>query len=226
MKKQGFTLTEVLITLGIIGIVAALSAPALDGLLPDKRKTAVLKANKLISEITQEILTDESLFMVEYNNIGYPCVGLGCQNKPIDPAFNKEGFSGKTKYGNILSEKMELSSAVSKSGNSICFTTKDGLYWEVTTNAPQNDDRAELVYSTATIEIDIDGKDKGKNSVFSASVNKPDKFKFHVDTFGRVIAGDALTQAYLENPLNTNDKKIDRARAKVLLLLPEYNTNQ
>lgn len=29
MKKQGFTLAEVLITLGIVGVVAALTAPAL-----------------------------------------------------------------------------------------------------------------------------------------------------------------------------------------------------
>ena len=33
MKKSGFTLAEVLITLGIIGVVAALTAPALVSLM-------------------------------------------------------------------------------------------------------------------------------------------------------------------------------------------------
>lgn len=223
MKKQGFTLTEVLITLGIIGIVAALSAPALDGLMPDKRKAAVLKANKLITEITQEILTDEALFMVVYNDKAYPCVGLGCQDKPVDPAFNKEVFSGRTKYGNILAKKMELNDTITSKDNIVKFTTKDGIYWEVTTKAPKNDDKAELVYSTATITIDIDGKDKGKNSKYSATVDKPDQFIFYVDTFGRVTAGDALTKAYFENPLNMNDKKVDKKRAKELLSLSEFN---
>ena len=43
MKKFGFTLAEVLITLGIIGVVAALTLPSVNQKLEDQRNMAALK---------------------------------------------------------------------------------------------------------------------------------------------------------------------------------------
>ena len=37
MKKFGFTLSEVIVTLGVIGIVAAITSPLLTGIIPDKK---------------------------------------------------------------------------------------------------------------------------------------------------------------------------------------------
>ena len=39
MLKKGFTLQELLISMAIIGIVAAVAAPGLIGLMPDKKKS-------------------------------------------------------------------------------------------------------------------------------------------------------------------------------------------
>ncbi len=55
MKKFGFTLMEVIIALGIVGVVAAISTPLLNNLIPDKDKIAVLKTYKIIGDINNEI---------------------------------------------------------------------------------------------------------------------------------------------------------------------------
>ena len=62
MRKMGFTLSEVLIALTIIGVVAAISAPLVNNVIPDKNKAIVLKAHKTISDINSEILDPDNKF--------------------------------------------------------------------------------------------------------------------------------------------------------------------
>jgi len=47
MKKLGFTLSEIIVTLCIIGVVAAITAPLIENLVPDKNKMMVLKYYKM-----------------------------------------------------------------------------------------------------------------------------------------------------------------------------------
>ena len=51
MKKNGFTLAEVLVTLGIIGILSAIMVPAVGNARPDKTKLLYLKTYDSLSEI-------------------------------------------------------------------------------------------------------------------------------------------------------------------------------
>ena len=54
IKKSGFTLAEVLITLGIIGVVAAMTLPALVGKYKEKQRVTQLK--KAYSILNQAFL--------------------------------------------------------------------------------------------------------------------------------------------------------------------------
>ena len=62
MTKKGFTLQETLITLGVIGIVAALTIPSMVKLKPNETKTKYLKAYNSIANITDDILNDDALY--------------------------------------------------------------------------------------------------------------------------------------------------------------------
>lgn len=60
MLKKGFTLSEVLITLTIIGIVAAMTIPSLLQSMQDKdRRVAYSKSVAIISEATQQLAVKE-----------------------------------------------------------------------------------------------------------------------------------------------------------------------
>lgn len=52
--KKGFTLAELLIVLGITGIVAAVLLPAINNIMPDKTKIMYLKA---YDELQRHIIT-------------------------------------------------------------------------------------------------------------------------------------------------------------------------
>ena len=53
MKKRAFTLTEVLVTLGIIGVVAALTIPTL--IKNHQRQVHVIQLKKVYSELSQAL---------------------------------------------------------------------------------------------------------------------------------------------------------------------------
>ena len=80
MKRLGFTLSELLIVLGITGVVAALILPALNGLMPDKTKMMYLKVYDELSEGIGELASDTSLFPV---CIESGSETIGCNEHPL-----------------------------------------------------------------------------------------------------------------------------------------------
>lgn len=204
MKKIGFTLAEVLVALTIIGVLAAITAPMLDSIIPDKNKVKVLKAYTTISKINQDLLNDPSLYMTDNNDP--PCEGLACTDAPSDPRYR--GINGARKYGSLVRQKMNISAfAVVPNGVGEMFTTADGIQWTIRYEGA-NDHH---------ITIDLD-TDSNSNCSFDTCANgtKPDRFEFTVLDNGTVRGRDSLTKAYLMNPNKLNDKSTDLAKAREL----------
>jgi len=195
MKKNAFTLAEIVVTLGIIGIVTAMTAPSLMNLMPDKSKVEVLKVYKLINDATIEMLDDTGLYFSDGT-----CIGLNCTTKPDrilegENASTMGNYSGAMKYPRLLCYKM-LSDGCTVSTNNVKFTTPDGNDWTVTKDKK--------------ITVDINGAD-GPNLVFTKTYTKKDidRYEFNVSSRGIVTGNDPLTKAYLENRDNLNDRAKD-----------------
>lgn len=107
MSKKGFTLAEVLITLGIIGIVAAMTLPTLIGKYQEKvTMTKVKKAYSIINQAYQKASYDKSgtintwdcdngkciyeFFTKYFNNI------RTCGEKPCKVTFQVIGSNGQS----------------------------------------------------------------------------------------------------------------------------------
>lgn len=216
--KKGFTLAELLITLGIVGVIAAVTVPTVAKLKPDNAKAKFLKSYAVLTDVTAELVNDESLFVTIYSSDGVTpaCVGLACTNVTTD-ALAGYGLSNVTylstpaKYGYLLAWKLNALSTYSQSGalSVANFTTHDGVKWNVKPSTSTNSDGSSVL--TANITIDIDGANKGKNCSFSTSCKNPDQFLFSVDTYGKVSPNDSLGKTFLKNSLNLQASNKDRA---------------
>lgn len=198
MRKMGFTLSEVLIALTIIGVVAAISAPLVNNVIPDKNKAIVLKAHKTISDINSEILDDPTLYY--RNNDSNPSSAIDIHDgegffSTLKTLDNKE-YKGSSKYFSILIDKISPKNKTNNNNGTGTFLTSDGTYWD---------------FKYLDFTIDVNGTSVPPNCSYNkTSCKKPDRFNFKVDlTSGRVDANDPLTKAYLKNPNKLNDRKKD-----------------
>ena len=223
MKKLGFTLSELLITLGIIGVAAALAAPAVTNLMPDKNKMMFMKNYKELTTITEKMLNDKELYSTKYeiaerdidkDNDGdidyymgekYPiCVGLACTSKTTKAELG-DGFGGLNKYASLLAYYFGVE-ARGTAAQGVNFQTNDGTYWFV---------KYIVLRDIYNVSISIDSKEV--TPVYSQTNNKNIKtFTLEVDKFGNVTPADSLSKAYLLNPNNMHNKKIDYNCAKRL----------
>ena len=94
MIKKGFTLSEMLITLGIIGVIAAVTVPAVVGHLPCKSKINFLKAYNSLTTIISDISSDDMLYPATCAN-----KDLTCTDEPLDKSSLPEPANEYTKTG-------------------------------------------------------------------------------------------------------------------------------
>ncbi len=220
MIKKGFTLQETLITLAVIGIVAALTIPAIVKLKPSDIKTKYLKAYNTLTNVTEDLLGDSSLYWQTYNNAGQPrCFGLDCKSVPIDgsiPADIRTAISGNTnqKYARLFAMKMHTVDGISCSGNTCTFDTTDGVHWSITASG-----------DTHNISINTKPENADQNCTYSNDCTKPALFTFSISRDGNIQATDCLGTAFLMNPEKTSDISADLLKAKLLYITPSMPSN-
>lgn len=200
MKKTGFTLSEIIIALSIIGIISAIVAPITNNLLPDKNKAVVLKVYKTLSELNEEFLNTPSYYWKTASN---GCVGLACTQATLDNPTP----AGAGKYPTLLQRHMHIDSTFTNTATT--FKTIDGNVW---TLGNPND------FAGGSIVLQVDIKDNDSSTIYSADNQKNiDTYQFRIYDNGKVMGEDALTKAYLKNPHKLNDRKADFDTAKGLL---------
>jgi len=215
MKKNGFTLAEVLIALGIVGVCAALITPAVVNIMPDRNKVRVLQYYSYITNSTLDLLNDPDIYYQELKYVkeklpendeeGNPQYvylpevnsdgsykkncngGLDCTQKS-QGRFCKDK-EGSTKYPYCLYDKLGMT--YSESGAS---TFKDGSKWTIKPG------------STYEISIEIPAS-RGCGEFGVNGCKNANKFRFSVDNWGNVKPLDRLSKVYLKNPTRTNAQK-------------------
>lgn len=143
LKKPAFTLAEVLITLGIIGIVAAMTLPSLVGNWKDKQfKTAYKKAYSDLSQVLQEGILEQKIirttkFSTQATTMEFDLIKSKFKiivDCPIPTDISKCWKQGDTVCGGSCSsgnpsDGIDLNSGFPSSGGSSCFVDASGRNW-------------------------------------------------------------------------------------------------
>lgn len=218
MIKKGFTLQELLITLGIVGVISALALPAIMSMRPDKNKTMYLKTYNTLTTLTSEILNDTSLYSETYDANGNPnCVGLGCNDRPSDPQYNNQNYEGFSKFTYLLTDRLNVEGGITGNApNVFQFSTIDGVEWQIITACNNNSD-GQRECSCPIIQLDVNPNSNDCHSIYSSICTKPTLFHLAIDTNGKIQATDAMGIAYLQNQTNMHVNDDDRDLAAQLI---------
>ena len=211
-NKIGFTLSEVMVTMGILGVLAAILIPAVMSVSPDQNKVMLKKAYYTLEKAVSDLINDDS-------------------NYPLDPPGTttdtgqtvSQGFHYKTaggtaipannnKFCYLLSESLNTVGTVdcdpagSGASTGMSFTTSDGMLWTIYDSTFEL--HATNYLQVAVVLVDVSGPNKGDNCDYNGGAGKhPDQFKFRIRYDGKMTINpnDTAAMAILANP--TNNKK-------------------
>ena len=234
MIRRGYTLAEVLVTLGIIGVVAAVIVPAISHLKPDKNKAGFLQAYDTISETVKSLAANTSIYPVckdmnNANNVNCSQNPLFNTNLPRDERFNNARYSGERKLCSLMGWSLGVSDDDLDCSNNTyafnaanytngfanpSFTTKNGMRWRIVPAVASTAANGVGTYQT-DIYVDVDPKNNDVNGtdescIYAADTcEQPDIFKFMVAANGRVSAADPIGKAYLAGRKNWIRKDVE-----------------
>lgn len=192
MKKFGFTLAELIVTLSVIAVAAALIAPMIGNIMPDKNKIKVLNCYNAVGTALDSLFSDEN----EY----HPATDIVYDDNH-DPIGTKLRCEGMSCFGNDSTEIKEK--LWNKIGINTTDNTKNNILWEWTKES-----------DNYIIEVDMEPDKTGYyygESGFDSK--KIDTYRFKISKHGKLSPNDNLTRAYLENPLKMNSRKVDLKKA-------------
>ncbi len=217
--KPAFTLTETLVALCIVGIIAAITLPIINHVKPDKNKIMYLKAYDSIMTATKSLVSDSSLFAATrvYNDASGKTYNIDITKYPLldyestknEIYHNSPNHRGNVKFCNLLKDSFHNvtvvhSCSVHSSDNDLTsqsfdenynFVTANGMQWWV---QPYRPDPIVTKRFYETVIVDVNGSD-GPNSVWNANLgNVPDRFVFYITASGDTIPADPYGKMYID----------------------------
>lgn len=231
LYKKGFSLGEVLLTVGVIGTLAMLLLPIMKNSLPSKNKIMFRKAHFSLEKAIGVMLQDQNAYpddvvgnSTEYNN-----------RIPLQLNYTTATGNGSAnKFCYYLTKQLNLESGANcptTTGITKIGTTIDGMDWYLYLPAIDTSPNSEFPTSSTSyatkIIVDVDGAGghncftdtqystyKPSNSYTACTDNKPDTFIMGVRYDGKIQIGSGY---------DSNAKASYDATAENILINPKSN---
>ncbi len=135
MKKYGFTLMEILLTIGIIGIIGTLLVKVISGVMPDANKAKFLRAYTTSQKIIGEMINDTNLYPDD--NTTSPTYGFANTTAPLRGLYASDTYSGAAKFPLIFADQLGISSSDVTQGDDgySFYSTRDNVEYHINGNS-------------------------------------------------------------------------------------------
>lgn len=158
MKRfnNAFTLTELMIALGVIAILCAILLPVIFNMMPNQNTLMAKRAYYATQTVISELINDESCYPDKTSAVNNPRIGFddGFGGANCAKWDTSKGNNATTKFITLFRDKLGVE------GTGTTFTTSDGMTW-VFTDANfayvKNGDGGSIKLS-----VDVNGTDTGK----------------------------------------------------------------
>lgn len=226
--KKGFTLTELMVALAVIGILVAVVTPAIMKTRPNKNKMMVKKTFYATEQIVNSLINDEIL---------YPDMREACRTNQdngndiycawgFDYVYeaNQEGeiYEGENKFGALFKSRLNVSKNVASSKDGKApndtdyypiFYTSDGVKWDLTgtkdawedSKKPGTFDNQTSAAGIGKIFIDVNG-DEGPDlaCTMDAGTEDCDQYEIQILANGKLRINPDHKRAVQWTTINTS----------------------
>lgn len=233
MKNKAFTLAEILVTLGIIGIVVAVALPLVNKAKPDNTKIMFLKTYQEMVKAIQENAYNTAIYQPTYEyeknggaqyitQIKHPLLSVYGPEITLPNGDVLTNAVQKNKICNVMAAAFGVSGSgcndtdnTAKSPKEFdkSFTIKRGIDVWVTTKFPEysqfyevfGTDAARNDYFTV-IYFDVNGSASPNCYYHATGCKTPDRFKLIVSRDAEVYIADPVGRYYYNNQTSVKKK--------------------
>lgn len=217
-RFRGFTLSELMIAMAVLGIILAVVTPAVVKTRPNKNKMMVKKTYYTTEQIVGNLINDENLYPDKTEDCRDGDDTTTCYwgfDDTSKVSYEGNDYDGDTKFINLFKEKVNIKSEIGEDG--LAFYTTDGVKWDLSdakgkwisgkTSVGKFSD-ASPAAGKASITIDVNGDEAPncRQADTGCSADNFDQYKIEILANGkmRIDPSDAKAIDYIT--INTSIK--------------------
>ena len=152
--KTGFTISELLIALGVVAVLTAVLMPVIHGLIPDQNTLMAKRAFYTTETIIGNMINDSGCYPPSMSYDGFDD---GNGYSKCNDWDSTKTESSSDKFAAMFLDRFDKKGDATKNDDKYTFDTKDGMRWELQSiNFGSGGSGAVLV-------VDVDGEDNGPN---------------------------------------------------------------
>lgn len=205
--RKGFTLSEVMIALTVLGVLCVTVLPAIVSTMPSQKKIMIKRAYYTTANLVSDLINDPDLYP-SVNTAGVETVGF---DNTDTVTFRGETYGGATKFQELFAAQLNIDGDITTgcNGESLTncrtFKTADGILWTIGTSGTDYviyvDVNADKEPNCRQGDTTADDDCKNREKDF-------DKFSMTVKTDGGIEIPDE--QPWVKEALQVSSPLVDR----------------
>lgn len=185
IKLKAFTISELLIALGVIAILTTVLMPIVHSLIPDQNTLMAKRAFYTVETVINALINDDGCYPTIRTEEGFTD---GNAYKKCTGWTTGKANDANQKFLSMFIDKLDVKGDITNSEERTTFETKDGMQWNF-----QSIGFGSRAYTVLTIDVNgsVKGPNCGQNSESGACAeegrtNGFDRFTMHIHPSGKI----------------------------------------